>query len=202
MVMLKTVFAAGLIALAAATANAATVDFAGTTAGGGGFALTSGSTIVGVDHPNYNHDSTPVASNWVWAEDQNENPLTFAWTFDLTGYDLSSAVLSGFWGVDNNGEVLLNGNLISSLSGTVVSSFNTLTPLTALNSFFLSGVNTLLFNVENAGTYSSGNPAAFRASVSVDATPSAVPIPATLPLLAGALAAFGMVSSRRKRRAA
>ena len=76
---------------------------------------------------------------------------TFETTFDLTGLDASSAVITGLWSVDNAGaDILLNGNPTGNVQ---VGSFIELTPFSisaAEGDVFLPGLNTLSFSVENA----------------------------------------------------
>jgi hypothetical protein len=123
----------------------------------------------------YFQGATTPASNWVWDSEQSNgenNQLIFTFSFSLAGYDVTTASLSGLWGIDNVGTVLLNGNLLSSLPDVVVENFNTLHAFSAGpgSSAFVSGLNVLTFDVGNRG-----GPGAFRASVEVTAevsTPS------------------------------
>lgn len=107
----------------------------------------------------------------------------FRTTFDLTGLNPATAVISGRWSTDNSGTgILINGT-------------NTGNPGTAFNQFqlgyvnftiaagFVSGLNTLDFVVSN-GTGASGNPVGLRVEF-LSATAAAVPEPATV--IAGAL---------------
>jgi hypothetical protein len=117
---------------------------------------------------------------------------TFQTSFDLTGYDIASAVLSGNWGVDNEGVILLNGVQIASLSGTVYENFNQLHAFGA-SSGFLQGLNTLQFVVHDTGV-----PMAFRTdNMSLTANLSAVPEPATWAMM---IIGFGLVGSTVRRR--
>lgn len=118
-------------------------------------------------------------------------------TFDLTGYDAASASISGLWGVDNEGEIFLNG--VSTgivLTGIIVENFNQLHSFT-ISSGFVSGINTLTF-----GVYDGGSPAAVRADALVlTANPvaGAVPEAATWTML---VAGFGLVGAGARRRRA
>lgn len=193
--ILKGVVAAAFMAASVATGHAATVAIGGTgSTGAGGFTLASG-TIVNVSNAAYFNGATTPASNWVWESSRNSSPLQFLFKFSLSAFQLASATLSGLWGVDNTGEVKLNGTTISSLPNVVSSNFTALTAFSATSSLFTSGLNTLSFDVANFGV---NNPAAFRASVEVTAV-AAVPLPATLPLMGGAVMALGVVAKRRKR---
>ena len=90
-------------------------------------------------------------------------PYTYQLAFDLTGFDASTAVLSGIWGVDNFGSILLNGVAPTgtgtfNLAGTEFSHFNTTHAFT-INGGFLSGFNKLQVQVVDTG-----NPSAFNVS--------------------------------------
>ena len=45
------------------------------------------------------------------------SPYSFELTFSLTGLQASTAVLSGMWGVDNNGSIDLNGSAATGTGG-------------------------------------------------------------------------------------
>ena len=120
----------------------------------------------------------------------------FETTFDLTGYDLASAVLSGRWGADNEGVIKLNGTVIATLSGTKYENFNQLCQFGA-TSGFVSGLNTLRFEVNDTGV-----PMAFRTDdMSLTANlSSAVPEPATWAMMIVGFGAVGsMVRTTRRR---
>ena len=69
-------------------------------------------------------------------------------SFDLTGFDETTANISGEWGVDNDGtDILLNGASTGNFNGN---GFAGLTPF-SITSGFIAGVNTLDFVVTNAG---------------------------------------------------
>ncbi|MEM8701888.1 MAG: hypothetical protein AAGF82_08690 [Pseudomonadota bacterium] len=186
-----------LVLFAAPTAaHAATVSNAGTIAGGPDFVSSGGGALVDAAHRAYVPNSS--ASAWVWDSNRALSPVTFTHSFDLTGYDIGTASLSGVWGVDNFGTARLNGIVISSIPFGYPA-FQSLTAYAA-TSGFVAGLNTLSFKVTNLGAYSSRNPAAFRAEALVTATP--VPLPAPLALLAGGLGMLGLAGWRRKRAAA
>lgn len=188
---IKSVLFAGLMTFAASVSQAATISDVGTFAGGTDFVSSGGGAIISSFHPAYLPNS--ATSEWVWDADLALSPVTFTHTFDLTGYDHSTASLSGLWGVDNIGTAYLNGTAISSIPFGYPA-FQTLTAYGAASGF-VAGVNTLAFHVENTGDYYSSNPAAFRAEVLVTA---AIPLPAGVLLLLSGLGAFAALGRRRK----
>lgn len=115
-------------------------------------------------------------------------------TFSLTGFDLSSAVINGRWVSDDSGtQILLNGNSI----GVPVNPIGNIYSFT-INSGFVSGVNTLNFIVNNAGTVV--NPTGLQVSLNGTAAPTDVPEPFTvIGTLVGGTAAVRM---RKKLQAA
>lgn len=100
-------------------------------------------------------------SVWVWRNASGQaglDPFTFRLTFDLTGFDPTTAVITGSWGVDNTGEILLNGQSGASI-GTGELSLPDVTGNNfyyfhdfTLNSGFVAGINTLDFVVDDAGS--------------------------------------------------
>jgi hypothetical protein len=77
-------------------------------------------------------------------------PYSFSTTFDLTGYDVSSASLSGGWTVDDAGTLSLNGHVISTLGSFLWGQLNS---FSAPNAYFVPGVNTLTMTITYADTY-------------------------------------------------
>ena len=93
----------------------------------------------------------PADARWIYIADaanlgQDWGTYEYRTTFDLTGYDPSTAVLAGKWAVDQDGSIYLNGNLVTSLLdqnwNNKLNSFN-------LTSGFVSGTNTLTFRVRH-----------------------------------------------------
>ena len=103
-------------------------------------------------------------------------------TFNLAGFDPSSAVINFRFAVDNSLEVRLNGALVDSLVGPpgdpVV--HNTLHTgvtintalLQGLGTAFLSGLNTLEFRVTNLGPEFGVNPQGLLVAISGTAAPN------------------------------
>lgn len=124
-----------------------------------------------------------LVSWWIWAEADgrtgSRNIFTFRLTFDLTGLDPGSATITGKWGVDNIGEIFLNGSNTGIGSGTLslptalTSNFRQFHSFT-LDNGFVAGINTLDIRVRDTG-----DPAALHVtdlSGTADAV-SAVPAP-------------------------
>lgn len=185
------------------TAFAATVGSAATGSFSvGGFVMNGGEAMVDVSHSAYTNDPTDPASSWVWdttASQSVKTTNTFVWTFDLTGFDATTAAISGVWGVDNYGFVELNGFTIGSIDFGV-SAFSTMHDVAdgSATPAFSDGMNTLTFFATNGYPNKDLNPGpgAFRASVTVTAdTLSPVPLPAAGWLLLGGLG--GLVALRR-----
>lgn len=211
---LKLIVGAALIAGTAVASQAASltdlystgVDASGVAVvGGNGTAdphyVVSSTNIAGVSvggaaqtyyNPAYAADS--ASSRWVSYEGSpfaGVGNFAISTTFDLTGFNPATASISGLWGVDNEGEIFLNGVSTGiTLTGIVVGNFNVLHPFT-ISSGFVSGINTLTFAV-----FDGGSPAAVRADLSGSAT--AVPEPAMWGLM---IVGFGMVGATARRRA-
>ncbi len=188
----KTIALAAAVSVMAIAANASTVAAGGTgSTGAGGFINPTGT--VDTDNGSYTHVATPQASNWVWVNSPlvEYGTLDFVFKFDLTHFKLNTASLAGLWGVDNSGTVELNGTQVSSLNFGL-DAFQAMHAFTQGAATFLAGVNTLTFHATNAG-----GPGAFRASVVVNASP--IPLPASLPMLAGALFGFGLLTARKRK---
>lgn len=82
---------------------------------------------------------------------------TYQMSFDLSGFDATTALITGVFGADNDGAILLNGNVVAS---TVYADFIRPTAFT-MNTGFLSGLNTISVRMDNGG-----DPSAFRVKFS------------------------------------
>lgn len=168
-------------------------------------AVDSNYTITGGDHPGitigaqavryYNtaYAAENAGSRWIsFASNGGSGVGSFDVTtsFDLTGFSAATASITGLWGVDNSSAMLLNG----AATGVNLAGFSSLTSF-ALNSGFVSGINTLTLRVRN-----SGGPAAVRLDqlvLSADVAPSSVvPEPGSWAML---IAGFGLIGAARRR---
>jgi hypothetical protein len=115
-------------------------------------------------------------------------------TFNLTGFDASSAVINGKWWTDNSGtKIRLNTTDFaftnSGFAAANESTFN-------ITSGFTTGVNTLSFYVNNAG--STSNPTGLQVLLSGDANLATTAVPEPSELLGTTLAFGSVVLLRRK----
>ena len=114
---------------------------------------------------------------------------TYITTFDLSGANLSAVSLSGFWTIDDQGTLTLNGHMIASLPPpsqpwTVLNPFSVSTG----SSDFVAGINTLTMQITASDNFEEG--ARLNGTVSFSA--NTVPEPSSILLFAsGALALAG-----------
>jgi hypothetical protein len=149
-----------------------------------------GSAAVTYAHPSYVPDST--TSRWI-SNSPNGGPgngtVTFQTSFTVTGSGPVS--ISGLWGVDNIGEIFLNG--IDTGIGLPFGfpAFQTLHPFT-IASGFVTGLNTLSFVVTDTGP-----PLGLR----VEGLTSAVPELSTWAMMLFGFGALALVAFRKAKRA-
>jgi hypothetical protein len=108
-------------------------------------------------------------------------------TFDLTGLDPMTALLTGQWAADDQGlDILINGVSTGSTSAgfSAWSSFS-------ISSGFVAGVNTLDFLVNNGS-----GPTGLRVEVSGTADASGTPEPASMMLMCAGLTGLWLVRRR------
>lgn len=140
---------------------------------------------------------TPGGSSWIGTVNPGATSVapglySYTTTFDLTGLDPNTASITMLLAVDNSVNVLLNGNP----TGISHAGFASFSGPMVLNSGFQAGVNTLQFDVTNAGT--GPNPAGLRVEFTSATAALPVPEPVTASLvLFGAVILLG-----RRRRSA
>jgi hypothetical protein len=147
------------------------------------YSVEGGGQAITYFNPAYFADT--ASSRWVSLSDTGtpgNGTVRFTTTFLADSADL----VSGLWGVDNFGSVILNGTTIATLSGTVEENFN------QLHAFSFNptvGSNILEFVITDTGP-----PTAFR----VDGFAAAVPEPSTWAMLLLGFAGIGFTAYRRK----
>jgi PEP-CTERM motif len=121
---------------------------------------------------------------------------TYTTTFDLSGAVLSTVSLSGFWTIDDQGTLTLNGHQIASLPPpsqpwTVLNTFSVSTG----SSDFVAGINTLTMQITATDDFEEGG----RLNGTVFFSANTVPEPSSILLFAsGVLALTGALLRRRQ----
>jgi PEP-CTERM motif len=117
-------------------------------------------------------------SSWITIDATTVNnapviPYTYYRTFNLVAADVALASISGTWGIDDGGDLRLNGNLLSS----VPNDYTATTPFSAAagSGLFVVGLNTLSITM----TFSDNSAEAVRLTGALT-----VPEPTTLTLMA------------------
>jgi hypothetical protein len=162
--------------------------------------MVDGQSAVSYKHPAYaanDFDSLWVSVNQHGGnETTSATTYTYSTTFDLTGYDSSSASISGLWGADNYGTIFLNGHDTGNTLDFGYAAFTSLNQF-SIADYFNNGINTLSVELTNGHlnpAYDPG-PGALRFD-NLELSAIAVPEPGTIALLSLGLA--GLFCARRK----
>ena len=151
-----------------------------------------GSQAIVTNNGSYVQDAS---SGYIW-QNADGNPgnttRTFRTTFTVaSGYDPLTAFLTGQWSTDNFGaDILING----ASTGNVSTGFGSFTNF-AVNSGFISGVNTLDFVVVDFGPPGALDVRGLEGNAALAS--SATPEPASMALVATGLICVGLVRRRR-----
>lgn len=124
---------------------------------------------------------------------------TYTTSFDLTGFDPTTAVLSGLLQADDEVTLFLNGHQVSTSNVGTYTRATAFTVGSNYSSDFQSGVNTLSFLVTNSGNYATGFDAAIS-GMAVSEAPENGSF--TMVLLAGVILSGVGLHRRRGQRAA
>jgi hypothetical protein len=144
-------------------------------------------------------------SQWISSNVSGGNETTtstdyvFSTEFDLTGYDASTAMITGFWGVDNYASIWLNGWDTGNSLAFGVAAFNNLSAF-AISDYFIDGYNQLTVKVTNG--YDTDlklepGPMALRLD-DLELSATAVPEPSIIALFGLGLVGLGFARRRRQ----
>ncbi|HWB55149.1 MAG TPA: hypothetical protein VG722_13185 [Tepidisphaeraceae bacterium] len=205
------VLAMGSLVHATTIANLATgLDGSGNLIGSGGVTDANWTSTVDATYDSDGSTQTVFSNNADWfggwlsngpnsdwiarranVTDNGPAPYSFARTFSLTGYDLSSVTISGSWTLDDQGTLSINGHQISSLGN---SNWGSMHSFTVPNADLVQGTNSLVITITSDDRFLEG----VRLEGLVTGT-AAVPLPAAA---YGGLTLLGLLSIRsRKQRA-
>lgn len=115
---------------------------------------------------------------------------TYSIDFDLTNLNPLTAVITGKWMSDGMGKAIYLNGVRVDMPGMLSTTFAGFTDF-SINSNFLAGLNTLSFQIGNAGDVSG-----VRVQLSGTASPIGVPEPASYVLLSAGLASLAFLRRR------
>lgn len=145
--------------------------------------------------------SNDASSRWISrtpnAQADAVGLYTFRTTFDLTGLQPATAVITGQWSSDNSAQIWLN-SVFTGIELNFEDPFRRLYPFT-LSSGFQPGVNTLDFVVNNWNCpgCNPSNPVGLRVNI-IEATAEPIPEPATFAIVGFGLIGLGLLARRHR----
>lgn len=157
-----------------------------------------GATAAFTETPFTTYAHNTLTSQWVTSSCQLDvGNFLYETTFSLAGLDASTAELTGSWATDNEGSISLNG----ATTGMTLpaAAFGSLTSFT-ISSGFVSGLNTLVFDVHNDGSLS-GLQVNLTGTASPSGTSSTPESPSLILFAMGLLGLAWAVRRRSKARA-
>ncbi len=136
--------------------------------------------------------SPPVDASWIAPTSETiDDPVAtyiYTTTFDLTGFDSTTASITGMWATDNDAVIFLNGN--NTGNSKDIYGYTSLDPF-SISTGFVSGLNVLEFRVNNSFS-NFDNPTALLLT-EVEGVVSAIPLPAAIWLFgSGLMGIFGL----------
>ena len=170
---------------------------------GPGIAAPATAWVAPNQHPFGQYFERPDSA-WIWVDSESAagavgEPYTLELSIDLSNFNPATLSLSGFWGADNYGRILLNGaSAIGSgeleLVGVNTDHFNFGHAFT-INGGFVPGINRLSFEITD-----DSNPGGLNVyGLVVDAV--SVPEPGSLAIFSTALGLMGLARRRSGSRA-
>lgn len=145
---------------------------------------------------------SPTADQSTFPDYPGSGVYDYRTTFDLTGFDPATAIITGQWETDNSGlDILING-LSTGNTHVTPPTYNIFSSFT-ISSGFQSGINTLDFIVDNAAVGNPADPGLINPTglrVELSGTVNAVPEPSTLllSLVGGTLVLGGRARKKRQ----
>jgi hypothetical protein len=131
----------------------------------------------------------PVSPSW-------DGDYTYVLTFNLTGLDAATAIISGLWASDNGSQIFINNTATGYVKGA--NGYNTLDSFT-INAGFLPGLNELRFVVNNE-TLDGGRPNPTGLQVAnLAGTAAQLPEPFSFIVWAGLAMTIGGLACSRQR---